>query len=321
MYNLRSTDEPSTERPEFPEPPRSRNVELEEEHHAGYWVAVFLLAIAIGGLCWYGYPTLKQVPSLLTQFPALQKSYETMSSKVSASESEIKTWASSHQELKSHVAELETSMSSRIDSARRQAQVLSDKVYQRVHGEVSEQAKATDEKLSRLQADSEARVAKLQTEVSGLREEAARQAEELRNVRNDMQRDGANRDEQLASLNAHTSRDSREIDGINKKLAVKRVDFEVSKNHSQQLTEELSLGITSTDVSHRRVNGWMWVMPDRRTIWLQKQAAQQPIIWYGRSDGKRREVVITNVDRGSVSGYVLLPADDGATVASAAKGD
>ena len=50
MYDLRSKeDEPSTERPEFPELPKRRALrdESENEHHAGYWVAIFLLAIAI----------------------------------------------------------------------------------------------------------------------------------------------------------------------------------------------------------------------------------------------------------------------------------
>ena len=139
-------------------------------------------------------------------------------------------------------------------------------------------------------------------------------------MRGEIERDGANRDQQLVSLNQQVGQESRNVESINNKLAVKRVDFEVTRNHSQQLTDDLSLGITGTDVSHRRVTGWMWVMPDRRTIWLKKQGAQEPVVWYGTRDGKRREVVITNVAKNSVSGYVLLPVEGNST-ASAAKGD
>ena len=322
MYNLRSTDEPSTERPEFPESPRRRKAEdeLAENHRAGHWVAIFLLAIAIGGLCWYGYPTLKQVPALVAQFPGLQKSFEGMNARLAATESQIKEWGANHQQLQDRIAQVEKTTESGIQAARKQAQALSEKVYQRVHGEVAAQTQATDEKLARLESSNEANYAKLQTEVAGLREETARQAEQLRNVRSDMERDGANRDQQLVSLNQQVGNEARDVESINNKLAVKRVDFEVTRNHSQQLTDDLSLGITGTDVTHRRVTGWMWVMPDRRTIWLQKQGAQEPVVWYGTRDGKRREVVITNVAKNSVSGYVLLPVEGNSTV-SAAKGD
>ena len=321
MYNLRSTEEPSTERPEFPESPRRRRAEDEPaEHRAGHWIAIFLLAIAIGGLCWYGYPTLKQVPVLVTQFPGVQKSLEGMNARLGTTESQIKAWGASHEQLKDRLAQMEKTTASGIQSARRQAQALSEKVYQRVHGEVTAQTQATDEKLARLESANEANFAKLQTEVASLREETARQAEQLRSVRSDVERDAANRDRQLISLNQQVGNEARDVESINNKLAVKRVDFEVTRNHSQQLTDDLSLGITGTDVTHRRVTGWMWVMPDRRTIRLEKQAAQQPVIWYGVRDGKRREVVITNVAKNSVSGYVLLPAESNSTV-SGAKGD
>ena len=83
--------------------------------------------------------------------------------------------------------------------------------------------------------------------------------------------------------------------------------FEVSTNHSRRLSNGILLGLTTTDVSHHRVNGWMWVMPDRRTIWLHNHSAKEPVTFYGRWDGKRRELVITGVTRTSVQGYLLLP--------------
>ena len=46
-------------------------------------------------------------------------------------------------------------------------------------------------------------------------------------------------------------------------------------------------------------------MPDRRTIWLRGQSAQEPLTFYGASDGRKRELVITQVTRDSVVGYLL----------------
>ena len=88
---------------------------------------------------------------------------------------------------------------------------------------------------------------------------------------------------------------------------IKRVTFEVSEGHSLQVSPGISFGLTGIGLSRLRVNGWIWVMPDRRTIWLRDQATQEPVVFYGHLDGKRRELVITRVTTNSVIGYVLLP--------------
>jgi hypothetical protein len=71
--------------------------------------------------------------------------------------------------------------------------------------------------------------------------------------------------------------------------------------------------ITKTDAAFRRVSSWMWVLPDRRTIWLRQQGAQEPVDFYGYNDGMKRELVITSAAKGSVAGYLLV-----ATVAESA---
>lgn len=51
----------------------------------------------------------------------------------------------------------------------------------------------------------------------------------------------------------------------------------------------------------------MWVASEHRDIWLRGQEALQPVIFYGSRDGQKRELVITNVAKNSVTGYLLLP--------------
>jgi len=92
--------------------------------------------------------------------------------------------------------------------------------------------------------------------------------------------------------------------GIEHKPEVGRVAFEIDKNHSRQLAPGISMGVTATDAASRRVDGWMWVMPERRTIWLRNHSAHEPVIFYGRLDGKMHELVITSVARNSVRGYL-----------------
>jgi sortase A len=88
--------------------------------------------------------------------------------------------------------------------------------------------------------------------------------------------------------------------------SARKVFFHVSEGHSQALVSGISLGLQWADPASQRMNGWMWVVPDRRTIWLTSQHTHEPLVFYGRQDGKRRELVITSIGRNSVSGYLQL---------------
>jgi LPXTG-site transpeptidase (sortase) family protein len=85
-----------------------------------------------------------------------------------------------------------------------------------------------------------------------------------------------------------------------------RVPFEVARYHSQTLAPGISIGIDNTDPEDGRVNGWMWIMPDKRTIWLRDQRIAEPVVFYGHDDGKRRELLITRVTDRSAAGYLLM---------------
>jgi sortase A len=85
-----------------------------------------------------------------------------------------------------------------------------------------------------------------------------------------------------------------------------KVYFQLSAGHSRTLVPGVSLGLDRADPTAQRVNGWMWVMPDRKTIWISRERPHEPLVFYGHQDGKRRELVITRIGRNSVSGYLQL---------------
>jgi hypothetical protein len=61
----------------------------------------------------------------------------------------------------------------------------------------------------------------------------------------------------------------------------------------------------------QRFDGWVWLMPDRRTIWIHSRGLQQPLVFYNQGDDRPRELVVTRVTRYSVVGYVLEPKENG----------
>jgi sortase A len=104
---------------------------------------------------------------------------------------------------------------------------------------------------------------------------------------------------------AHEPENRRPLPSL-RKPSGRRVFFQVSEGHSTTLVPGISLGLEWADATSQRVNGWMWVMPDRRTIWLSRQHPREPLVFYGHEDGKRRELVITTIGRNSMKGYLQL---------------
>jgi sortase A len=92
-----------------------------------------------------------------------------------------------------------------------------------------------------------------------------------------------------------------------------RIEFQVVERHSRQVAPGVSIGLSSVDPETQRITGWMWIMPDRRTIWLRNQSVREPIVFYGETDGRARKLVITRVTRGSITGYYVVsgPPDAG----------
>jgi sortase A len=80
--------------------------------------------------------------------------------------------------------------------------------------------------------------------------------------------------------------------------------FYLSRQHSRQLAPGISIGIDETDADSQVVKGWLWVMPDRRTIWLKNQPAHEPLTF--SQNGERRELMITRVTDAAVTGYLSL---------------
>jgi len=300
--------------------------ETEHHRHPILGVGLLLLALALAGGGWYAYQALQRHELALRQFPGVQNVVETIGDQVKQTDQKLASWADDQQSLRDQMAKLGQKMETRVASATKQAQVSWAEMYRRLQAQMDDRMQRVDTRLTHIESSSESqqtRIAELQRELGEVRSQAARQTDNLAAARNKMEESGATHERQFARLQQSEDADRRDVDAIGQKLAVHRVDFEVTKNRSRQLAEGISLDVTSTDTLHRSASGWMWVMPDRRTIWLKGQTAGEPVVFYGHEDGKKRELVITSVTKDSVAGYLLLPGESGASreIASARSSD
>jgi len=267
---------------------------------------------------------LEQHASSLGRLPGIEKTVGAVQEDLKSTDSRLSDWSGRQEDLRQKMDKFSRETRTRIDRASKQANDTAAAMVRRIQSDVEGQVAGLRTRVTSLESSDEreqTRIASLQQELNQVRGEMARQSEELSATRRQMEGNGTATERQLSSLRTDQQRDRHDVDAISNGLAVERVDFEVDKGHSRQLAPGISIGLTGTDVQYRRVKGWMWVMPDRRTIWLRDQSAQEPVTFYGLEDGKKRELVITQVTKSSMAGYLILPKGAGATQASAGTGE
>jgi sortase A len=83
-----------------------------------------------------------------------------------------------------------------------------------------------------------------------------------------------------------------------------RVSFSVTAGHSRELVpNQVWFGLSRSD--GHEADGWLWIAPERRTVWL-RDAEQGHAIPF-RNGSKEYELVITKRSSGSVDGYIVAP--------------
>jgi hypothetical protein len=90
-----------------------------------------------------------------------------------------------------------------------------------------------------------------------------------------------------------------------------RIDFEVSRNKTQEVAPGIFLTVRDTNVERQQINGWLQISADGRTVWLRDQGAHKAMIFTTKHDVRSHELIFTRVGKQGVAGYLLIPATSG----------
>jgi len=277
---------------------------------------LILLTLALAGVAWYAYPILQRHDMTLSQIPAtltdVQKDLFGLGERAKAADAKLDDWSSRQEDLRSQLNKARGELMARIDSAKKQASEASTALGERIRSEVGTQLDNVKTQLARLETSRESdrqQIASLQQELAQVRSQVNQQGQELASVQGRVDRNAASSEQEIAAVKSTQLRDRGDFDAYTDKFAVKRVDFEVTKNHGSQVAPGISLQVNGTDVSYQRVNGSI-LTPDRRTIWLRQLKVQEPVFLTSFADGRTRELVITRINKNGAVGYVLVPAQE-----------
>lgn len=264
------------------------------------WVAVVALALVLGSLAGYGYLTLEKHNLQLSQLPGVQETVAALGQRLEAAEGKLRAWAADWSALEARLDKLDRKVAYNRQLARTEAQKLATQVEERLRADLDDASRAADARLNLLESGQEAGRARLEQ----VREEVAA-------VRQETGHD-------LSALQQQMAESESRVADLARLHEPARVDFELAKDRTRELAPGISLRITGTNVSHQRASGWMWLLPDRKTLWVRELGIQQPFTFYRKDGGGPAELVITTVTPGSVAGYLLLPAGQGFDASPAA---
>jgi hypothetical protein len=260
-----------------------------------------VLLLALAGLGLYGYLTLEKLGVSLDQLPGLQESVTALQDRLTVAEQQWAAWTTERDKMNERVSAVEARLNRNLQQANQRAQELTAQLHERMQSELDQRAQGLEARLENLEIDRKlerARVEGVEQQVTALRADTGRD---------------------LATVNEAIVRNERSLNELAQQLDRERVDFELAEDRTQELAPGISLRVTSANPAYQRVNGWLWLLPDRRTLWVRDLQAQQALVFYLRGSDVPHELVITQMTKGGVAGYLLLPANG--TTASGAASD
>jgi hypothetical protein len=256
---------------------------------------LFLALIALGA---YGYMTFEKHGLALELLPSLQESVSALQERVTTLEEQWAAWTADRDQMNQRMKAVEARVNRNLQQANRRSQELTAQLHQRMQAELDERTQRLEARLENLEIDRQlerARVEGVEQQVAALRADTGRD---------------------LATVNDAVSRNERSLHELAQQLDRQRVDFELAENRTEEVAPGISLRVTSANVAYQRVNGWLWLLPDRRTLWVRNLQAQQALVFYLRGSEAPHELVIMQVTQGGVAGYLLIPANGTASGAA-----
>jgi chaperonin cofactor prefoldin len=288
-------------------------------HHRVLTAFLILLAAVLVGAAWHAYPMLGRHDSLLSQMPTkltdIRKDVSNLEDQAKSTDAKVDDWGHRQEESRGQLNKARADLMARVDSAKKQASDASTALIQRARSDFATQVDSIKTQLAKLETSRESdreQIAQLQEELIHVRNQMNQQGQELASVQGRVTQNAATTDQGFAAVKSTQRQDRHDFDAYADKFAVKRVDFEVSKNHESSVAPGISVQVNSTDVTYQRLNGSV-LASDGHTVWLRQLKVQEPVFLTSLADGRTRELVITRVNKTGAVGYVLMPAQDAAT--------
>jgi hypothetical protein len=289
------------------------HVEKHSRHIRAVWGIVILLVLGLAGMAWYGYLTIDNHSAALAQLPSLQKLASAIDDRLTATEGKAKDWAGERASLTARMAKLETTLSANMRSVRSQAQSAATQAAQRIRAEINQDLQRLQNRIGNVEsvqketqdqlALAQSEIGSLRQEIAGLQKQNAQRSSDTEQTQTDVDKPSG----QVTALNGQATTQTDSPNKSNNEVEPSRIDFKLSNNKTEQVAPQIYVTIVHTDVGHQKVDGWMQLADEGRTVWIHELSTQQALLFVTRSDNRTHELVFTGIQDSGATGYLLLP--------------
>ena len=298
-------------------------IEKHSRHVRFVWAIVVLLALGLAGMAWYGYTSIDNHSAALAQLPGLQKLASAIDNRLAATEGKVNDWAGDRATLTARMAKLETTLASSMKTARNQAQSAATQAAQKIRVEINQDLQRLQNRIGNVEsvqretldqiASAQNEIGSLKQEITNLQKQNAQRTSDIQQTQTDVDKLNG----RVSAMNDQVTVHSLGLKALNNEVDRSRVDFEVSKNKTEQVAPQIYVTISHIDVGNQKVHGWMQLADEGRIVWIRGLNAQQALTFVTRSDNRTHELVFTGIQDSGATGYLLLPRSPRTPVASA----
>jgi chaperonin cofactor prefoldin len=275
--------------------PKSRG----ESH--GSWAVILALA-ALAVLACVGYLVVKKKNIQIAQLFGDRAAVKALSQRVDTAESTLSDVTGRWEGLSQRVTTLEGKVNHNLQQSRKYAESLSEQLHEQMRAELAARTSTLDARLTQVESEEAAQRSQLAQVEGELRQQIASAQEET------------GRD--LSGVHQQLDNNARNLDSLSQRLDRQQVNFEVPKGRTVEPVPGISLHISGTNNRHQRFRGSLGLLQDGRTLALRDEGVDQPVRFYPKEGEEPYELVITDVTKHSVSGYLLVPVRQQAAAGS-----
>jgi cell division protein FtsB len=272
-----------------------------------FTIIIGMLILAFLATLWLVYPMLRDQKTASKQIAGLQNTTGGLGQRMDSMEGNMDKMTTG---LPGLVDQFQANMKAEVQIVRDQAsqiehKVLSDvnqslqSIQSRVSGVESTQQESR-EHVNQLQTQ----IAQLNQELSAVREQASASVAEIKQLK-DQQETGS---KGVTGLNQRINTNQAAVTNLTNRIDRQRLEFEVSKSDkTAQVTPDIGVTVKHIDTGKQEVDLLMQLGGKNDDLLIRGQGIRKPVLFYMPDGSRKVELVITQVSKDSVSGYLLLP--------------
>ena len=306
--------------PPMPGSPQDFEAPVSRRGRRWLWTGLSLLALALAGTSWYQIGILHDLQGRDSQQTHAQdaqwlKDAAGLRDRLGAAERAIISFPSALPEefkkVRARVDVLDQKLNTGLERARKASQEMVVALRSEIRASSDEQKRVTEAKFQALESQRQAeavRAAQLEKNVADLNEKLASVNSNLNLVQA-----GVKNTQQAAEKDSVEVR--REIQRTGDRIAQmanfqnrRRERFEVVPGRTQEIAPGILLHISKIDPRFRRFHGWLQLIDDGKILWLRDESMLQTVAFYSGKNALRHDIVVTDMSKPSVAGYLIYPS-------------